>query len=120
MATALTKLVPRFLTMRGSQNGLAGYMQRLVGGQGIKGTGTIGTINIPSGSTSIAVADAGFQTTDVLIVVVQGQSGTPSTYTGYTSGSAGVGYTLNVTANPGTGGVTLLVIRLPAALLFAS
>lgn len=118
---ALTKTVPRFLTAgRNSQNGLAGYLQRLFGGQGGGTAGTIGTINIPSGSTSIVVTDASVAAGDTFFASVQVAGANACYFTGVTAIVAGTSYTLNVNTDPGTGGATLAVARLPAGLLFAS
>lgn len=116
----LTKTIPRFLTGRNTQNGLAGILQRLIGGQGIKGSGIIGTINIPSGSTTLTVTDTAVQSTDVFIVSIQGKPTNVCYFTGITSITANTSYVLNVNTDPGTGGVTLLVIRLPGQLLYSS
>ena len=121
MSTALTKQIPHFLTTAlNSTNGPWAYLQRLFGGQGVKGTGIIGTINIPSGSTSIVVADAGVAATDLFIVSVMVKGANAAYFVGVTSITAGVSYTLNVNTDPGTGGVTLAVVRLPAGLLFGN
>lgn len=118
---ALTKQIPRFLTTgRNSQNGLAGYLQRLFGGLGIRASGNMGTISIPNGSTSVVVLDAGTRATDLFFVAVMVKGANAAYFTGVTSITAGVSYTLNVNTDPGAGGVTLAVIRLPGDLLFAS
>ena len=119
--SALTKQIPRFMNAaRSAGNGPWGFLQRLVGGFGIKGSGSMGTINIPSGSTSIVVTDTGVAATDFFIVTVQNKGANAASFIGVTSIVAGTSYTLNVSADPGAGGVTLSVIRLPANLLFAS
>lgn len=122
MATALTRQVPRFLTAgRDSQNGIVGYLQRLVGSISSKGGGgTMGTINIPSGSTSIVVADPAVGAGDLFFVSVMVAGANVCYFTGVTAIVAGASYTLNVNTNPGAGGVTLAVLRLPAAFLFGS
>ena len=118
---ALTKAIPRFLNAgRSAQNGLPGFLQRLVGGFGIKSAGNMGTINIASGQTSVTVLDAGVTATDFFIVTVQNKGANASAFAGVSSIVAGTSYVLNVTADPGTGGVTLSVIRIPSNLLFAS
>ena len=117
---SLTKQLPRFLTARSSQNGLAGFMQRLIGGFGVKSSGIMGTINIPNGSTSVVVSDAGVTAGDLFFVTVQNKGANASSFIGITSIVAGVSYTLIVSADPGAGGVTLAVMRLPSNLLFGS
>ena len=116
----LTKLVPRFLTMRGSQNGGWGYLQRLLGGQGVKGTGIIGTATITSGNTSVVVTDSGVQAGDLFFVSILAKGTNAVSYVGVSAIVAGTSYTLNVSADPGAAGVTLAVIRLPTSLLFGS
>ena len=118
---ALTKTIPRFINAgRNSHNGLAGFLQRLIGGLGVTGSGIIGTVNIPSGSTTLVVSDAGVAASDVFIVTVQKKGANAAYFTGVSSISAGVSYTLNVNTDPGSGGITLVVVRLPAQLLFGT
>lgn len=118
MAT-LTKQIPRLLTAgRNSQNGLAGYLQKLLGGQ-VASSGIVGTINIPSGATSVVVSDAAVTAGDLFIVTPMVAGANPAYFTGVTAIVAGTSYTLNVNTDPGAGGITLAVVRLPGALLFA-
>lgn len=118
---SLTKQIPRFMTAaRSAQNGPWGFLQKMFGGFGTKGSGIIGTINIPSGSTSVVVTDTGVTATDVFFVTVMTKGANASSYIGVSAIVAGTSYTLNVSADPGAGGVTLAVIRLPAQMLFAN
>lgn len=117
----LTKTIPRFLySGRSSQNGLAGLMQRLIGGQGIKGSGIIGTAVIANGQTTVTVTDAAVQTTDIFIGCVMTKGSNVSAFSGVSTIVANTSYVVNVTADPGAAGCTVLIIRLPAQLLFSS
>ena len=117
---ALTKQVPRFLKMRDSQNGAWGYLQRMFGGLGIKGTGIVGTVVVGAAATTVVVTDPGVQATDLIIVIPQGVPTNACYYTGYSALVAGTGYTLNVNTAPGASTLSLLVIRIPGGLLFGS
>ena len=117
----LTKAIPRFLTAgRNSQNGLAGFLQRLFGGQGISGTGIIGTATVVNGQTSVTVTDTGVQATDLFFVTILAKGTNAVSYVGVSNIVANTSYDLNVSADPGAAGVTLAVIRLPAQLLFST
>ncbi len=107
-------MIPRFLTARDSQNGLAGYLQRLLGSLGRMGTATV-----LSGQTAIVVTDALAATGDLILSGVL-TKGTNAAYVADTSVSNGVSFTLTVNTDPGTGGVVLWYVRIPALLLHAS
>ncbi len=109
-----TRMIPRFLTMRGSQNGGWGYLQKLLGS-----LGNMGTATVISGQTAIVVADTNAQAGD-FIAFGPLTKGTNAAYAVGSSVSAGVSFTLTVNTDPGTGGVVLWFVRIPAKLLFGS
>lgn len=117
---ALTKMVPRLITALNTRNGLAGVLQRLFGGQGIKGSGIVGKTTITNGNTSVTVSDTGVQTGDLFFVSILAKGSNAVSFVGVSNIVANTSYDLNVSGDPGAAGVTLAVIRLPAQLLFAS
>lgn len=117
----LTKQVPRFfMTAQNNTDGPWKYLQKLFGGQGVKGSGIVGTATVASGQTSVTITDAAVQATDLFFVTILAKGANAASYIGVTSIVANTSYVLNVSADPGAGGVTLAVIRLPAQLLFGS
>jgi len=103
---------PRFLTAgRNSQNGLAGYLQKLLE--------TVGTATVASGQTSVTVTDALASTGDIIIASVL-TKGTNACYVVGTSIVNNTSFTITVNTDPGTGGVVIAYARFNAQVLFSS
>ncbi len=112
---APTRLIPRFLTMRGSQNGGWGYLQKLLGS-----LGNMGLATVISGATTVVVTDVNAKAGDLIFASVY-TKGTNACYVVDASTiSAGVSFTITVNTDPGTGGAVIAFVRLPAKLLFGS
>lgn len=111
---APTRLIPRFLTMRGSQNGGWGYLQRLLGS-----LGNMGKATVISGATTVVVTDANAAAGDLIYASVYTKGSNAAYVVGVTI-SAGVSFTISVNTDPGAGGAVIAFVRLPASLLFGS
>ncbi len=111
---APNRMIPRFLTMRGSQNGGWGYLQRLLGT-----LGNMGTATVLAAATSVVVTDANVKAGDLIFASVLTAGATACYVVGVTI-TAGTSFTINVSAAPGTGGAVIAFVRLPASLLFGS
>lgn len=108
----MANLRPRFLLAgRDSQNGLAGYLQKLFS--------SIGTATVLSGQTSIVVTDALAKTGDLIIASVL-TKGTNVCHVSDTSISNGVSFTISVNTDPGTGGAVIAFFRISNQVLFTS
>ena len=111
---APTLMIPRFLTMRGSQNGLAGYLQKLLGSKGSMGVATV-----LNSATTVVVTDANAATGDLILSGVY-TKGTNACYVVGCSITNGTSFTLTVNTDPGSGGAVLWFVRIPTALLFTT
>ena len=94
----------QFIKGAESQNGLAGYLERLFQ--------AFGLATVVSGQTSIAVAYPQIKATDVVIVSLA-TAGANACVVTSTTIIAGTGFTITVNTDPGTGGAVFsyLVLR---------
>jgi len=103
-------LRPRFLTAgRNSQNGLAGYLQRLFS--------AIGKTTVLNGQTSITVVDPLAKVGDVILASVLTAGANPVYVVG-TSIIDNTSFTINVSGDPGAGGAVIAFARFQAQVLF--
>lgn len=104
MAVGLNKTVANLHFIKGqdSINGLAGFLQGYFG-QVVAVVRKIGSATVLSGQTSIAVADTAIIATDVVFVSPKTKGTNPVVITTVVI-NAGVGFTITVDTDPGTGG----------------